>query len=115
MGCSRAMRDDVSTHRCVVKRLINGPLVTIAIEADSKCFREHEAYASWGTRDPTRSPSYVVDPHHIGCHQFPSPHAYSRCENGGFNLQPVTVELLVGKKFRRQDRRLASSGIIDLP
>jgi len=31
VGCSRAMRDDVSAHRRVVKRLINCPVVTIAV------------------------------------------------------------------------------------
>src|SRR4029077_1451384 len=33
----------------------------------------------------------------------------------GFDFHAVTVELLISKKFRRQHRRLASTGIIDLP
>src|SRR5215469_14956446 len=101
MGGSRAMRDHVSAHRRVVKRLINCPVVTIAIEADGKCFRKHKAHASCGTRDTTRSPSYVVDLHHIA-RQFPGPHAYPGCEYRGFDFQAVTVELLISKKFRRQ-------------
>jgi hypothetical protein len=36
MGRRHATRDDVSADRCVVKRLINGPVVTIAVVADGK-------------------------------------------------------------------------------
>src|SRR5215470_6403141 len=108
------MRDDVSAHRRVVKRLINVPVIMIAVAADGKRFCKHEAYASWETRDTTRGPSYVVDLDHVG-HLFPGPHAYPRCEHGSFDFQVVTVELLISKKFRRQDCRFASSGIVDLP
>src|SRR6516164_1174506 len=114
MRCRRAMGDGVSAHRRVVKRLIDCPIVTIAVVADGKCFGKHEAYASWDTRDTTRGPSYVVDLHHIG-HLYPGPHAYPRCEHRGFDFHTVTVELLISKKVRRQDRRLASTGILDLP
>jgi hypothetical protein len=108
------MRDDVSADRRVVKRLINGPVVTIVVVADDKCFREHEAYTIWDARDATGSPSYVVDVDHRA-HPFPDPHAYARCEHRGFDFHAVTVELLVSKKLRRQDRRLAGTGIDDLP
>jgi hypothetical protein len=108
------MRDGVSADGRVVKRLINGTVVTIVVAADSKRFREHEAYASWDTRDPTWSPSYVVDLNHIG-HLFPGPHAYPGGEHGGFNFHTITVELLLSKKIRRQDRRFASTDIFDLP
>src|SRR5215469_14693960 len=114
MGCRRAMRNGVSAHRRVVKRLINCPIVTIAVVADGKCFREHEAYASWCTRYTTRGPSYVVDLYQMA-HLFPSPHAYSRCEHRGFDFDAVAVELLISKEVRRQDRRFASTGILDLP
>ena len=114
MGRRHAMRDDVSADRRIVKRLIDGPVVAIAVVADGKYSREHKAYTSWDTRDPTRGPSDMVDVDHMA-HLFPGPHAYSRCEHGGFNFHAVTVELLVGKKLRRQNRRLAVPGIIDLP
>src|SRR5215475_2396584 len=114
MGCRRAMRDDVSAHRRIVKRLINCPIVTIAVVADRKCFRKHESHTSWGTRDTTRGPSYVVDLDHMA-EVLPGPHAYPRCEHRSFDFHAVTVELLVSKKVRRQDRRFASTGILDLP
>ena len=50
------MHDSVSAHRRVVKRLINCPVESIAVVADGKCFRKHEAYTGWDTRDTTRSP-----------------------------------------------------------
>ena len=78
MGCSRAVRDDVSADRRIVKRLIISPVETIAVEADGKCFREYEAYAIWVTRDTTWGPSYVVDLNGPVCHLFPNPHALSR-------------------------------------
>src|SRR6266480_4655136 len=100
MSCSRAVCDDVSAHRRVVKRLINIPVETIEVSADGNCFREHEAYDLWKTGDTTRGPPYVVDAHHIGWRLSPNSLALARCEHGAFNLQPVTMELLVSEKFR---------------
>jgi len=115
MGYSRALRDDVSAHRRVVKRLINSSVETIAVVADGDCFCELEAYDLWETRDTTGGPPDVVDLHHMA-HLSPGSHTYPGGEDGGFNLQPVTVELLVSEKFRRQDRLIASyTGIMDLP
>jgi hypothetical protein len=65
MGCSRALRDDISALRRVVKRLLKSSVETIAVVADGNCFREYEAYGLWKTWDTTGGPPYVVDAHHI--------------------------------------------------
>src|SRR5215472_5052781 len=114
MGCRRAMGDGVSAHGRVVKRLIDCPVITIPVVGHGKCFCKHEAYAAWDTRDTTRGPPYVVDLHHMP-HLFPGPHAYPRGEHRGFDFHAVTMELLISKKVRRQDRRLASTDVLDLP
>ena len=78
MSCFRAVRDNVSAHMCVVKGLINTPVVTITANADGECFREHEAYDLWKTGDASRGPPYVVDAHGIGWRMFPNPLALPR-------------------------------------
>ena len=78
MSCSRAVRDDVSADRRIVKRLINIPVETIAVEADGKCFREHESYDLWKTGDATGGPPHVVDADRIGWRLFPNPLALAR-------------------------------------
>src|SRR5262249_10177926 len=112
--CRRAMGDDVSANRRIVKRLINRPVVTIAVVTDSKCLRKHEANATWNTRDTTRGPSYVVDLHRMAS-MFPSPHAYPRRKHGSFDFHAVIVKLLIRKKARRQDWWLAETDVLPLP
>ena len=115
MSYRGAMSDGVSAHRRVVKRFVNCPVPTIAVVADGKCFRKHEAYATWDAGDPTRGPAYVVDLDHIG-HLFPGSHAVRAREKvGRFEFQAVTVELLISKEVRWQDWRFARTGILDLP
>ena len=116
MSCSRAVRDNVSAHRRVVKRLINIPVETIVVCADGNCFREYESYDLWKPGDTTGGPPYVIEAHHIGWRRRPDALALTRGEHGAFNLLPVSVELLVSEEVRRQDRLIASHiTIFDLP
>ena len=110
MGCARVREHSNHVSVRVVERLIVGPVKTIAVKADGDCFRQHEAV---GPRRVALGKSYVVEAYHIGCHLLPSAHAYSRCEAGSFDFQPVAVPLLVSFKWRQ--RVASTTGICDIP
>ena len=73
-----AMRDNVSAHGRIIKRLINIPVETITVSADGECFRQHETHDLWKTRDTTGDPTDVVDAHRIGWRLLPNPLALPR-------------------------------------
>ena len=73
MGCAGVLEDEVSIR--VVELLIIGPVETIAVETDRKCFRQHEAYAP--VRATADEPSYMEELEGPGSNLFPSPHALS--------------------------------------